>query len=150
MHDTEIDQMIAELPEDATDEDRAMLEDLKLTISEFGEMNRLLIASGQAGGPSTLAGWWRQYMMEFKVGRRALSIATGIPTQRIRTLIEELDGPTPYEVDKISNFFLPKLEARDKKEAMPVPTTRSKLREKMEARKLAKKEKMKARKALFR
>ena len=100
--------------EDASEEEFRMLEMTEDVIQQTGDMMHLVSEMRAAGGPESLMGLIRYYMQKYKVGIRRLSIATTIKPDRLKVLCEDLDGPTPWEFEMMSKFFLPKLAEKPK------------------------------------
>lgn len=100
--------------EDASDEELRMLEMTEDVIQQTGDMMNLAAQMRAEGGPESLMALVRYYMQKYKVGIRRLSIATTIKHDRLKMLYDDLDGPTPWEFEMISAFFLPKINAKPK------------------------------------
>lgn len=94
--------------EDLDEEQKELVGEVDEVIAQTGDMYNLLAEMQTQGGPASLMGLIRHYMQKYKVGTKRLAVETSIKPERMKILVDDLDGPTPWEFEMMSKFFLPK------------------------------------------
>ena len=105
--------------EDLDEEQKVLVGEVDDVITQTGDMYSLLAEMQAQGGPASLMGLIRHYMQKYKVGAKRLAVETSIKPDRMKILVDDLDGPTPWEFEMMSNFFLPKVLADENRKNNP-------------------------------
>lgn len=115
----ELRSQIDAIGDDATDDEKKMKQLLTESLDSFLKMQLAYAKSAAMGGPSCFGEDIGARMKLLNIGYRHVGEKTGIPHSRIRTLVECLDGPTPYETKVIADYLIPLIEKRKREKEQP-------------------------------